>query len=113
MIRSSLYVERTVSLSVEIDPNDMDEQRLDALAVSGLTRASFGVQDFDPKVQNAINRMQSFELTRHVVEGVRARGTVSVNLDLLYGLPHQTVASVAETVRLRSRALVQKASNDD
>jgi oxygen-independent coproporphyrinogen-3 oxidase len=100
MIRSSFYVERIVSLSVEVDPNDMDEQRLDALAVAGLTRASLGVQDFDPKVQNAINRMQGFELTRHVVEGVRTRGTVSVNLDLLYGLPHQTVARVAETVRL-------------
>ncbi|RUV73245.1 MAG: oxygen-independent coproporphyrinogen III oxidase [Mesorhizobium sp.] len=100
MIRSSLHVDRTVALSVEIDPNDMDDHRLDALAVIGLTRASLGVQDFDPKVQNAINRMQSFELTKKVVEGLRARGAVSVNLDLLYGLPHQTVASVAETVRL-------------
>lgn len=100
MIRSSFYVEGTVSLSVEIDPNDMDEQRLDALSVAGLTRASLGVQDFDPKVQKAINRMQSFELTKKVVDGVRARGAVSVNLDILYGLPHQTVTSVAETVRL-------------
>lgn len=99
MIRSSFYVDRNAALSVEIDPNDMDEARLDAFAAAGLTRASLGVQDFDPKVQKAINREQSFELTKSVVEGVRKRGVGSVNLDLLYGLPHQTEASVAATVR--------------
>lgn len=99
MIRSSFAVDRDVALSVEIDPNDMDEARLDAFAAAGLTRASLGVQDFDPKVQKAINREQSFELTRSVVEGLRRRGVGSVNLDLLYGLPHQTEASVAATVR--------------
>lgn len=86
------------SLSVEIDPNDMDEGRLDAFARIGMTRASLGVQDFDPKVQKAINREQSFQATRDVVEAVRARGVKSVNLDLLYGLPHQTLDSVSATV---------------
>lgn len=86
------------SLSVEIDPNDMDEGRLDAFAAIGMTRASLGVQDFDPKVQRAINREQSFALTRSIVDAVRARGVASVNLDLLYGLPHQTCESVATTV---------------
>jgi oxygen-independent coproporphyrinogen-3 oxidase len=86
------------SLSVEIDPSDMDEGRLDAFAQIGMTRASLGVQDFDPKVQKAINREQGFSLTKSVVEAVRARGVASVNLDLLYGLPHQTLESVAATV---------------
>ncbi|TIR27723.1 MAG: oxygen-independent coproporphyrinogen III oxidase [Mesorhizobium sp.] len=86
------------SLSVEIDPNDMDEGRLDAFAAIGMTRASLGVQDFDPKVQKAINREQSFALTKSIVDAVRARGVTSVNLDLLYGLPHQTGKSVAATV---------------
>jgi oxygen-independent coproporphyrinogen-3 oxidase len=86
------------SLSVEIDPNDMDEGRLDAFAAIGMTRASLGVQDFDPKVQKAINREQSFALTKSIVDAVRARGVTSVNLDLLYGLPHQTCDSVAATV---------------
>ena len=86
------------SLSVEIDPNDMDEGRLDAFAAIGMTRASLGVQDFDPKVQKAINREQSFLLTKSVVDAVRVRGADSVNLDLLYGLPHQTLESVAATV---------------
>ncbi|MBZ9881108.1 oxygen-independent coproporphyrinogen III oxidase [Mesorhizobium sp. CA10] len=86
------------SLSVEIDPNDMDEGRLDAFAAISMTRASLGVQDFDPRVQKAINREQSFALTKGIVDAVRARGVLSVNLDLLYGLPHQTCESVATTV---------------
>ncbi|BCM20843.1 oxygen-independent coproporphyrinogen III oxidase [Mesorhizobium sp. J8] len=86
------------SLSVEIDPNDMDDGRIDAFAAIGMARASLGVQDFDPKVQKAINREQSFALTKSIVDAVRARGVQSVNLDLLYGLPHQTRESVAATV---------------
>ncbi|CDX35896.1 Oxygen-independent coproporphyrinogen-III oxidase [Mesorhizobium sp. SOD10] len=85
-------------ISVEIDPNDMDGARLDALAEIGMTRASVGVQDFDPKVQKAINREQSFLQTKAVVDGVRSRGVESVNLDLLYGLPHQTSESVRSTI---------------
>jgi oxygen-independent coproporphyrinogen-3 oxidase len=97
-LRSSFRIAKDASISVEIDPNDMDEGRLDALAAIGMTRASLGIQDFDPKVQRAINREQSFETTRAVVEGLRRRGVGSVNLDLLYGLPHQTRDSVVATV---------------
>jgi len=97
-LRDRFDVLDDASLSVEIDPSDMDEARLDALCAIGMTRASLGVQDFDPKVQQAINREQSFLLTKSVVDAVRARGVNSVNLDLLYGLPHQTLESVARTV---------------
>lgn len=86
-------------ISVEMDPNDLDEARHDALAAIGMTRASLGIQDFDPKVQKAINRIQTFEQTRGVVEAARARGVRSVNCDVLYGLPHQTMETLAETVR--------------
>ncbi|WP_419695620.1 oxygen-independent coproporphyrinogen III oxidase [Mesorhizobium muleiense] len=86
-------------ISVEIDPNDMEDARFDALAQIGMTRVSLGVQDFDPEVQAAINREQSFEQTKAVVDGARLRGVSSVNLDLLYGLPHQTCESVEETMR--------------
>lgn len=85
-------------ISVEMDPNDLDVPRYDALAAIGMTRASLGVQDFDPKVQKAINRIQTFEHTRDVVEAVRARGVRSVNCDILYGLPYQTLASLERTV---------------
>lgn len=80
--------------SVEIDPNEIDDARLDALAAAGLTRASVGVQDFDPLIQKAIGRSQSFETTAASVEGLRARGVSGLNIDLLYGLPFQTVPRI-------------------
>jgi oxygen-independent coproporphyrinogen-3 oxidase len=84
--------------SIEMDPNDMDDARYDALGAIGISRASLGVQDFDPRVQAAVNRIQTFEQTRDVVVAMRERGVGSINLDLLYGLPHQTVDSVLKTV---------------
>jgi len=98
VLRSAFAFRPDAEISVEIDPNDMDEARFDALAEIGMTRVSLGVQDFDPKVQAAINREQTFAQTRGVVEAARARGARSVNLDLLYGLPHQTADGVAATV---------------
>uniref|UniRef100_A0A7C1T4X0 Coproporphyrinogen-III oxidase n=1 Tax=Agrobacterium albertimagni TaxID=147266 RepID=A0A7C1T4X0_9HYPH len=98
-LRSAFTFAEDVEISVEMDPNDLDEPRYDALAVIGMTRASLGVQDFHPEVQKAINRIQTFEHTKSVVEAVRARGVHSVNCDILYGLPHQTEATVAETVK--------------
>ncbi|CAH0341008.1 oxygen-independent coproporphyrinogen III oxidase [Rhizobium sp. CECT 9324] len=85
-------------ISVEMDPNDLDDSRYDALAQIGMTRASLGVQDFDPLVQATINRLQSFEQTKSVVDAVRARGVHSVNCDILYGLPHQTLETLGRTV---------------
>jgi oxygen-independent coproporphyrinogen-3 oxidase len=98
VLRSAFSFRPDAEISVEIDPNDMDEARFDALAEIGMTRVSLGVQDFDPKVQAAINRQQSFEQTSAVVDAARLRGVSSVNLDLLYGLPHQTRESVEATV---------------
>lgn len=85
--------------SVEIDPNEIDEARLDALAAAGMTRASIGVQDFDPEIQKVIGREQSFELTAHAVDMIRARGIASLNADILYGLPHQTPERIATSVQ--------------
>ena len=98
LVRASFTVDPKAEISVEMDPNDLDDARYDALADIGMTRASLGVQDFNPVVQKAINRIQTFEHTRSVVEAVRARGVHSVNCDILYGLPHQTIGSVEATV---------------
>jgi oxygen-independent coproporphyrinogen-3 oxidase len=84
--------------AVEIDPRDMTEAKLDALAAAGLDRASIGVQDFDPAVQKAIGRLQGREMTRDVIGGLRRHGIASINVDLLYGLPEQTEASLARTI---------------
>lgn len=100
MLRETFRFTPDAAISIEIDPTDMDEARLTAIADTGFNRASLGVQDFQMKVQKAINREQSFEDTRAVVEGLRARGVRAINLDLVYGLPHQTVESIAETVAM-------------
>lgn len=99
LLRGAFAFAPELEFSVELDPNDMSDDKYAAWAAAGLTRASIGVQDFDPKVQAAINRIQTYEQTRHVVESVRAVGVRSLNIDMLYGLPHQTVAGAAETAR--------------
>jgi oxygen-independent coproporphyrinogen-3 oxidase len=85
--------------SVEIDPNEIDDARLDALAAAGMNRASIGVQDFDPLIQKSIGREQGYALTRDVAERIRARGVASLNADILYGLPHQNGPRIADSVQ--------------
>ncbi len=85
--------------SVEIDPNEIDDARMDALAEAGLTRASIGVQDFDPEIQKIIGREQSFEVTKRAVDMIRDRGIASLNADILYGLPHQDPVRIAQSVQ--------------
>jgi oxygen-independent coproporphyrinogen-3 oxidase len=84
--------------SIEIDPREAPVGTMSFLAYLGFNRASFGVQDFDRDVQTAVNRIQSFELTRGVIAEARASGFRSVNLDLIYGLPKQTPASFNRTL---------------
>ncbi|WBU61408.1 oxygen-independent coproporphyrinogen III oxidase [Paracoccus albus] len=85
--------------SVEIDPNEIDTERMDALVAAGLTRASIGVQDFDPEIQKAIGREQSFEITAATVDMLRERGIESINADILFGLPFQNRARISESVQ--------------
>lgn len=87
-------------LAVEIDPRTVTDDVVAGLAAAGVSRVSFGVQDFDARVQTAINRIQPFEMTRAAVTRLRAAGVRSVNLDLIYGLPRQTVVGFRETIRL-------------
>ncbi len=84
--------------SVEIDPTMVDRAKIDALAAQGLTRASIGIQDFDPQVQEEIGRLQSYDVTRACVDDLRAAGVKSLNADLVYGLPHQTNARIDDTI---------------
>lgn len=97
-LRHAFAVSPQAEISIEIDPNGLGADRIAAMAAFGLTRASVGVQDFDPRVQRAINRPQSFGQTRAVIDALRAHGVRSVNVDALYGLPHQTLASIGRTM---------------
>ncbi|MEM9577317.1 MAG: oxygen-independent coproporphyrinogen III oxidase [Pseudomonadota bacterium] len=85
--------------SVEIDPNEIDQSRVDALAAAGMTRASIGVQDFDEEIQTTIGRLQSFDVTQTAAEMLRKAGIVSLNTDILFGLPHQTTEKIAASVQ--------------
>jgi oxygen-independent coproporphyrinogen III oxidase len=85
-------------VGIEVDPRVTSRDQVRLLAELGFNRISMGVQDFDPAVQVAIKREQSESQTRAVVEAARERGMGSVNIDLMYGLPHQTEAGFADTV---------------
>lgn len=87
-----------IEASVEIDPRGLTREHMEAFARVGFNRTSFGVQDFNHEVQEAINRVQSEEITRQTVAWAREFDFKSINLDLIYGLPFQTLESFAETV---------------
>lgn len=84
--------------SIEIDPRTLDDETMPMLAALGFNRVSFGVQDFDPVVQEAINRIQPAWQTWRAIDQARSAGFASVSLDLIYGLPLQTPASFARTL---------------
>ena len=100
LLRARFPFDADAELAIEIDPRTLSAEMTAAIGEAGVTRASLGVQSFDPVVQVAIGRQQSFEATARAVQGLRAVGVRGINLDLVYGLPHQSVASCIETVRL-------------
>ncbi len=85
--------------SIEGHPNNTTRQHLDVLYKKGFRRISYGVQDLDPEVQRVINRIQPYERVRQATEEARAAGFTSVNFDLIYGLPLQTMESMDNTIR--------------
>ncbi|MEP1206230.1 MAG: oxygen-independent coproporphyrinogen III oxidase [Rhizobiaceae bacterium] len=91
-------IDHRTEISVEIDPSDVKSDTIAALMEFGLTRASVGVQDFHEDVQTAINRPQSFEITRDVIQQLRAAGVSSINVDALYGLPLQSQERLLRTI---------------
>lgn len=97
-LRYSFFVLPDAEIAVEIDPRTLTEPMAEALGFCGVNRASLGVQSFDPDVQRAINRLQSFEQAATSVERLRRAGVGRLNFDLLYGLPLQTVGSCLDTV---------------
>src|SRR4030095_9447382 len=85
-------------VAVEIDPRRITDDMIRALGNSSVTRASLGVQSFDPVVQKAINRIQSYEQTASATDKLRSMGLAADNFDLISGLPHHTVESCEQTV---------------
>jgi oxygen-independent coproporphyrinogen-3 oxidase len=85
-------------ISIEIDPREASPRTIEHLRSLGFNRLSLGVQDFDPVVQRAINRIQPLDMTRSVMDAARANRFHSISVDLIYGLPHQSVASFERTL---------------
>ncbi|HYG85598.1 MAG TPA: oxygen-independent coproporphyrinogen III oxidase [Azospirillum sp.] len=98
LLRQRFALRPEAEVAVEIDPRTLTRAMAATLGRIGVTRASLGVQSFDPVVQRAINRIQTFEQTAAVTRGLRAAGVGGINFDLIYGLPHQTETSCRTTV---------------
>jgi len=97
-LRSHFRFAHDTEISIEVDPRKVEPDTIAFLAALGFNRISVGIQDFDPAVQQAVNRIQSVEQTREVIEVARASGFVSASVDLIYGLPLQTVDGFSRTL---------------
>ena len=98
VLRTSFKLLPGAEIAIEVDPRTVDEGRLAHLRRIGFNRLSFGVQDFDPDVQQAVHRVQSLEMVARLMQTSRELGFTSTNVDLIYGLPKQTPQSLARTV---------------
>jgi len=91
---------KEAEISCEIDPRFFTKGHMAVLKEGGFNRISFGVQDFDPKVQEAVHRIQPFDVTKNAIDIARAAGIKSVNVDLIYGLPYQTFETFKKTLHI-------------
>lgn len=98
MLRSHFNFLPDAELGIEIDPRTVSDDTMAVLAELGFNRTSFGVQDFDPAVQQAVNRIQPFEMVEKAVTASRKAGFESINADLIYGLPKQSLESFNRTL---------------
>lgn len=98
MIRKYFQLIPDGEYSIEIDPRKVSRETVLKLGRLGFNRMSVGIQDFDPKVQAAVNRIQSYEETKEVIDAAREAGFKSVSVDLIYGLPYQTSESIKTTI---------------
>ena len=97
-LHRNFRIDRDAELAIEIDPRKADRTRIALLARLGFNRMSIGVQDFDEAVQQAVNRIQGYEVTREAMDAGRAHGFRSINMDLIYGLPKQTLGGFSKTL---------------
>lgn len=98
MIADNFNIAENCEMSIEIDPRKVTNETLEHLNQIGFNRVSLGVQDFDEKVQQAVNRIQSYELVRERLQKTRDLNIKSINMDLIYGLPFQTVDTFSATL---------------
>lgn len=98
IIKDKFEISDSAEIAIEIDPRNINEEKISSYAKAGINRVSIGVQDFNPRVQLAINREQSFDVVYDCVKLCRKYGIKSVNLDLIYGLPKQSLEMVKKNI---------------
>jgi len=98
VLRGTFDLDTDADIAVEIDPRALTHDSVAALGRVGVNRASLGLQDLDPRVQKAVNRVQSLAETQDIATALRRAGVGSLNIDLMYGLPHQTIAGMQATI---------------
>ncbi len=98
-LRSHFTFSNDIEIAIEIDPRGVTEGRVATYAKCGVNRVSLGVQDFDDTVLKSVNREQPFHLSEQAVKLFRAHGIEQINMDLLYGLPHQSVENMRATIQ--------------
>lgn len=99
-LKDNFHIGDNAEIAIEIDPRTVDKDKIIAYQQNGINRVSLGVQDFSPKVQRSINRFQPYQQVHEVTELFRENGINAMNMDLVYGLPHQTLQSLSETINL-------------
>ena len=99
MVTKHFDIDANAEVAIEIEPRTVDMELLAFLRQLGFNRVSMGVQDFDPKVQEAVNRVHTYERIREVYEACRKLNFLSINMDLIYGLPFQTRETFTETIK--------------
>jgi oxygen-independent coproporphyrinogen-3 oxidase len=104
-IAHAFEIHADAELALEVDPRVTTEAHVRTLARLGWRRMSMGLQDFDPKVQDAVNRVQTLEQTETLVRTAREHGFTSINVDLMYGLPYQTAEGFDRTLDVTIRRL--------
>ncbi|MGC9120222.1 MAG: oxygen-independent coproporphyrinogen III oxidase [Sulfurihydrogenibium sp.] len=97
-IKNRFIIDEKAEVSIEIDPRHVDKDRVFLLRKIGFNRVSFGIQDFNPKVQEAVNRIQPEDMIFDLMNWLREAQFESVNIDLIYGLPYQTLETFSETI---------------
>ncbi len=107
-LRERFAVHESAEIAVELDPRSLSPEKIAAMAASGVTRASLGVQTLSPTVQDAINRIQPREMIETAVSDLRAVGIDAINFDLMYGLPHQTEADIVEAAEFTARQRIDR-----
>jgi oxygen-independent coproporphyrinogen-3 oxidase len=99
-LRRAFALDPDAEMAIEIDPRTVDPVRLERLASLGFNRLSFGVQDFDPAVQRAVHRVQTYDQVALLLQAAKSLGFRSTNMDLILGLPLQTTSSFGRTIAL-------------